>query len=98
MRGIRRIGSAVLTLLGAASAVFFLLRALPGDPATALAGEHASPETLARVRGHWGLSAPLPIQYLRYLGNLAQGDLGESVATGRPVSVEIINIAGFPCA
>ncbi len=83
------LAGALFTLWGAATVVFFLLRAIPGDPAAALAGERADPALIERIRRRWDLDRPLPTQYLAYLKNLASFDLGESIASSRPVTMEI---------
>ncbi|GAB3329848.1 ABC transporter permease [Micromonospora halotolerans] len=75
-----------MTLLMSTVVVFFGVRALPGDPALALAGEDRSPEALEAIRHHYGLDQPLPIQFAQYVGRVAQGDFGVSIRTGIPVS------------
>ncbi|HOO78341.1 MAG TPA: ABC transporter permease [bacterium] len=95
----RRVLLAIPTLLGVTLITFILTRALPGDPAYALVGQRAAPETIARARELMGLDRSLPGQYLRYLGNLSVVGpgksgwpafklpyLGESYFTRRPVS------------
>ena len=69
--------------------VFAGIRALPGDPARALAGEESDPVTLAEIRTSFGLDQPLPLQYLHYVGNAVHGDLGRSARTGLPVASTI---------
>jgi peptide/nickel transport system permease protein len=81
-----RVGQGVLTLLLASMVVFAGVRALPGDPALALAGEEADPATVEAVRVQLGLDRPLPVQYLRFLGDALTGELGRSVRTGTPVT------------
>jgi len=81
-----RLWQSALTLVLASIVVFIGVRALPGDPATAMAGEEADPETIAAVREQLGLDDSIPVQYLRFLGNALHGDFGESVRTGTPVS------------
>ena len=66
--------------------VFFLVRLVPGDPALIMLGNRATEENIARLRAHLGLDQPLLVQYGRFLGNLAHGDLGESVRRGEPVT------------
>jgi len=83
--GVRALQS-VVTLVLSSIVVFLGVRALPGDPARALAGEEATPETLAAIRADLGLDDPLPQQYLAFLGQLVRGDLGTSVRTGQPVT------------
>ncbi|MEV0008234.1 ABC transporter permease [Streptomyces sp. NPDC051840] len=84
MRGylLRRIPSAVLVLVIASFLVFTLLRLVPGDPATTLAGPDADAATVAAIRERLGLDAPLLTQYVHWIGSLATGDLGPSYAIG----------------
>lgn len=84
-----RAGQGLVTLLLASVVVFAGVRALPGDPALALAGEEATPETVAAIRDRIGLDRSLVEQYLRFLGSALTGDLGESTRTGTPV-IELI--------
>lgn len=72
---------------------FFLPRAMPGDPITALQAvgspsyaEQASEATIERLRGYYGLDQPLHVQYGRYLRGLLQGDLGVSIQYNKPVT------------
>jgi peptide/nickel transport system permease protein len=62
---------------------------LTGDPTSALAGEHATPEMRDAVRERLGLDDPFPIQYARFLIQLAKGDLGRSIMTRTPVTSEL---------
>ena len=81
-----RLWQSVVTLVLASIVVFVGIRALPGDPALAMAGEEADPATLAAVRAQLGLDQPLPVQYLHFVGNALTGDLGRSTRTGTPVT------------
>ncbi|WBB68487.1 ABC transporter permease [Micromonospora sp. WMMD812] len=81
-----RAWQSALTLVLSTVVVFLGVRALPGDPALALAGEDRSPEALAAIRHHYGLDQPLPLQFAQYVERMAQGDFGESIRTGIPVS------------
>jgi peptide/nickel transport system permease protein len=83
---LRRLGQSALTLILATMVVFAGVRALPGDPALALAGEERDPASLAAVREQYGLDDPVWVQYLHYLQNFVQGDLGRSVRTNIPVT------------
>jgi peptide/nickel transport system permease protein len=83
---LNKLWQAVVTLLLSALVVFVGVRALPGDPALALAGEEADPATLAAVRADLGLDQPVAVQFWRFLSNLAHGDLGTSIRTGTPVT------------
>lgn len=84
-----RLLSAIPTLFGVVVATFLLTRVLPGDPAVFFASNPAmSAADIVVVRETMGLDQPLYQQFLIYLGNLAQGDLGRSIATGQPVAAE----------
>jgi peptide/nickel transport system permease protein len=87
---LRRAGQSLLTLLLATIVVFFGIRALPGDPATVLAGEERDPVAIAQVRAKYGLDQPIPVQYGRWIAQLAQGNLGDSLRTGISVSRTIL--------
>jgi peptide/nickel transport system permease protein len=75
---IRRLFQMVIVLLGVSVITFVILYAIPGDPAAMVAGKAATPEHIAEVRAHLGLDKPLPVQYVKYLGRLLRGDLGQS--------------------
>lgn len=81
-----RAWQSALTLLLSTVVVFLGVRALPGDPALALAGEDRSPEALEAIRHHYGLDQPLPLQFAQYVERAVQGDFGVSIRTGTPVS------------
>jgi ABC-type dipeptide/oligopeptide/nickel transport system permease component len=85
----RRMVTVIPTLIGVVIVTFLLTRVLPGDPAVYFAGPAATPESIAEIRKTLGLDRSLPEQFLRYLGDLARGDLGNSLATGQPVATEI---------
>ncbi|MFF4713003.1 ABC transporter permease [Streptomyces eurythermus] len=82
IRLLRRLPSALLVLLVASFVIFSVLRLVPGDPATSLAGPDAGPETVAAIRDRLGLDEPLPLQYVHWIGGLLTGDLGPSYAIG----------------
>jgi peptide/nickel transport system permease protein len=86
---IRRLLSLIPTLLGVSIIVFLFLRMIPGDPALALAGEHATEETVERFRREFGLDKPLHEQYITYMGKILRGDLGRSILSRRPITDEI---------
>lgn len=85
----RRILAAVPTLVLATFVVFSLLHLIPGDPAQAIAGEHATPERLAEIRSQLGLDQPFAMQYLDWLRHAITGDLGTSLSTGEAVGTLI---------
>jgi ABC-type dipeptide/oligopeptide/nickel transport system permease component len=82
---LRRTGTAFALLWLVCTLTFVLVHSAPGDAALLLLPPEADAATLTRLRADLGLDAPLLQQYLRWLGNIAQGDLGASLATGRPV-------------
>jgi ABC-type dipeptide/oligopeptide/nickel transport system permease component len=81
----RRTLGLIPKLLIASGVVFMLVQITPGDPVTTLAPPRASPEQLEALRNKWRLNDPLYVQYLTWLANMLQGDLGISAATRRPV-------------
>ncbi|MCE9622518.1 MAG: ABC transporter permease [Actinomycetia bacterium] len=84
---VRRGAGAVATFLSSTVLVFIITFALPGDPARAIAGHRqVTASTLSAIRARYGLDQPLWEQYIRWLGRLFRGDLGESFVARRPVS------------
>lgn len=83
---LNRAWQSLVTLVLATLVVFLGVRALPGDPALALAGEDRTPEALAAIRKEYGLDQSLPVQFWHFVTNALQGDLGISIRTGQPVS------------
>ena len=82
---VRRLGESAVTFVLVTIVVFLGVRALPGDPARALAGEESDAATLAEIRHQFGLDQPVIVQYFRYVENAVTGDLGRSARTGLPV-------------
>lgn len=72
----------------------FSLTRLTGDPASLVLGDNATPENVSELRADWGLDAPLIVQFGRYLGDLASGDMGDSMRYSRPVSTMIVERLG----
>ncbi|HKS91325.1 MAG TPA: ABC transporter permease [Tepidiformaceae bacterium] len=82
---VRRFGALLMVLLSVSTAAFIVLR-LTGDPVQMmLPPEQTTPEQIVRLRHQLGLDRPVWVQYLRFLGGLASGDLGESYRYGTPV-------------
>lgn len=81
-----RLRQSLITLFLVSVVVFAGIRALPGDPALALAGEERSPEALAAIREAYGLNDNIVVQYARFIGHALTGDLGNSSRTGLPVA------------
>ncbi len=80
-----RVARGVITLWIVVTCVFVVLR-LSGDPAQAMLGPEATPEAVEAFRLRYGLDDPIPVQYLRYIGNVLQGDFGSSLQSPRPAS------------
>src|SRR4051794_3568902 len=73
---LKKTGAAVLVVFLASLLVFVGMRAIPGDPATALAREAADPAAIAAIRHEYLLDRPLPVQYARWAWLALHGDLG----------------------
>jgi ABC-type dipeptide/oligopeptide/nickel transport system permease component len=86
---VKRLIGALPNVIGVVVVTFLLTRALPGDPAAYFAGPSASQEAIEQIRAQLGLDKSLPHQFVRYLGDLAKGDLGNSLSTGQPVLTEL---------
>ncbi len=86
---VRRLLMLIPVLFGMSLIVFFMLRLIPGDPADAILGEKASPAAKEALTQQLGLDEPWYTQYFSYIGDLLQGDLGESLRTRSPISEEI---------
>jgi peptide/nickel transport system permease protein len=88
---VKRLFVAIPSLIGVVVVTFLLTRALPGDPAAYFAGPAATQQAIEEVRQKLGLDQPLVVQFFRYVGDLAHGNLGNSLSTGQPVATEIRN-------
>ncbi len=78
-------------LLGTSIIVFSLIHLTPGDPARTIAGEHASEETIQKIREKYGLDKPLYVQYFIWLKDALRGDLGKSIVSHESVTKEIFD-------
>jgi peptide/nickel transport system permease protein len=85
----RRVLQLIPVLIGVSIVVFFMVRALPGDPAQILLGQAATEERVQELRTEMGLDKPVPVQYAVFLRDAATGNLGDSIITGRPVTTEL---------
>lgn len=85
----KRIGWALVTLLGVTLLTFVVVYKIPADPAVVLAGPTASAADVENIRQQLGLNRPLWVQYGDFLGRLAHGDLGTSYVTRQPVAAAI---------
>src|SRR3990172_7673867 len=86
----RRLLFIVPQIIGIVLVSFFLVKTIPGDPATLMLGPTATPEAIASLREQLGLDKPLPMQFLIYLQKMAVGDLGTSWQTTRPVTEDLL--------
>ncbi len=86
----KRLIAALISLLGVTVIVFLLLHLLPGDPARLIAGMNATQDQVDRLRVQLGFDKPLGEQFVRYMTQLAHGDLGTSARTFQPVAGDIM--------
>ncbi len=94
----RRIAFALLVVVGVALVTFLLMHAVPGDPAQAVLGEHATPAAVAALRARWGLAEPLPQQLGRFIADLFTLQLGDSYFYKTPVTSLIGQRIGLTAA
>lgn len=88
---LRRFFGAVLVMFVVATLVFFMLRIVPGDPIAAMLADAGGQEEVAALRAKLGLDQPLVVQYFKWLGNVLQGDFGNSIYGSRqPVSTILL--------
>lgn len=86
---LKRLFSLIPVLLGLSLIVFFMIRAIPGNPAQIILGQLATKEAVEELTKQLGLDQPWYLQYFTYLGGLLTGDLGESLRTKTEISQEI---------
>ena len=87
---VRRLLLLVPVLLGVSVIIFMVLHLAPGDPAEIMLGSQATQADLERLRAELGLTEPLYVQYVHWLGLVARGDLGRSIWMKRPVLAEVL--------
>ena len=92
---LRRLGFAAVTLFLVLTAVFVLVRILPGDPALVVLGDQASQASIDALHARLGLDQSLGQQYVAFLGQILRGDLGISLVSNRPVSQEILRVLPY---
>ena len=88
---LKRVFYFIPTLLGLLILTFFISRVIPADPAALVAGETATPEHVKAIRSQYGFDQPLHVQMGLYLSQLARGDLGKSLYSGRKVMGDLID-------
>jgi peptide/nickel transport system permease protein len=86
----RRLVSAIPVLFLVTLISFFIMKLVPGDPATVIGGLQATPEEIEHIRRQLGLDQPIHVQLLSWYGQLLQGNLGDSILLGRSVTQAII--------
>ncbi len=89
---IRRLIGLIPVLLGVIFVTMLTIELIPGDPVAIMLGENAREEQVEALRKHLGLDQPLPVRYVKYVGNVLTGDLGRSIQTNRSVLAEIIDV------
>jgi peptide/nickel transport system permease protein len=92
---LRRIVMLIPVLFGVSLVSFSLLHLVPGDPAEVLGGQEATKADVERIRAEFGLNQPLPVQYLRFVGNAAHGDFGISIQTRHNVRELLLQRLAF---
>jgi len=92
---VRRLLQLVIVLFGVTVITFVIMFVVPGDPARTMAGKKATPERIEAIRHGLGLDRPLYVQYGKFVGRLAHGDLGESYYSGREVRTMIGEAWGY---
>ncbi len=86
---LKRLGLVVPIALAVSAVCFSLVYLAPGDPLSAIVPSDASQELIETLKKEYGLDKPIPVQYAIWLGRAVTGNLGDSIATGRPVAAEI---------
>jgi len=87
---IRRLIEMTVVMALVVTIVFVIVRIAPGDPAAMMLGPDATPQDVADLRARLGLDQSLAVQYLRYVGGLLSGDLGQSIFLGQPVGAALL--------
>ncbi|HEV2039528.1 MAG TPA: ABC transporter permease, partial [Casimicrobiaceae bacterium] len=85
-----RFAGMVIVMLLVATLVFLITRLSPGDPAAVMLGDQATAADIAKLRTSYGLDKPLPLQFAYWLGELAHGNLGQSIFLQRPVTQALL--------
>ena len=83
---VRRVLLGIVVVLLAVSTLYVLVQAAPGDPLAILLGPRATPELAAAMRAKFGLDQPMPVQVVKFIGRIVEGDLGTDIITQLPVS------------
>ncbi len=86
---VKRIVLGIVIVVMAVTLLFCMIHLVPGDPARIILGPRATPEMIANISTQMGLNQPLPVQILKFFGNILKGDLGMDVITNRPVAATV---------
>ncbi len=92
---VRRLLTAVATVIGAVTLLFLIIRLIPGDPAVVMLGPRASPSMIASMRDRMMLDESVHVQLLAFLGNVLRGDLGRDVLNELPVLGMVLDVLPF---
>jgi ABC-type dipeptide/oligopeptide/nickel transport system permease component len=87
-----RLSFLALSVFGAFTIAFLVMRLIPGDPAQVMLGDYATKDSIARLREALGLDRPLWVQYLTFVGRALRGDFGASLVTQRPAFFEVFSV------
>src|SRR5579871_5828458 len=90
-----RVVQAAVTLVGALTIMFLILRLTPGDPVQIMLGDYRTPELEQQLRARYGLDQPIPVQYAIYLGNILTGNFGVSYWRGQDVSTLVASVLPY---
>ncbi len=91
----KRLLLAIPTLLVMLTAVFVLVRLVPGDAASVILGDRATEASLRALRARLGLDQPIHVQYLDFIGDVLTGNLGQSLSSGRSVVQEVLLVLPY---
>jgi glutathione transport system permease protein len=92
---LRRVVQTALTLLGALTVMFLIVRLTPGDPVQIMLGDYRTPELEQALKARYGLDQPLPVQYLTYITNMLTGQIGVSYWRGQDVTSLVSSVLPY---
>ena len=91
----QRLGWSCIIVLATTAILFCLIYVIPGDPATMALGPRATPQARAELHARMGLDQPVPMQFVRFVGNALRGDLGNDIFSKRPVTTIVLEAAPY---
>jgi peptide/nickel transport system permease protein len=89
---LQRLSFLALSVFGAFTIAFLVMRLIPGDPAQVMLGDYATKESIARLRETLGLERPVWMQYVSFVARAVRGDFGQSLVTQRPAFYEVFSV------